>query len=223
MPSIYTDDYRIARYGKLRKRRDILDKILGVLMLITLILAAGEIVPALLNSLLGGVTLLRGLDTFFLALAGIACMAAAVYAIYKKNLVITLAVLVVTGIMIPLGAVQYTGIFQPVPLGAAFICDILWFRLSKEEGFPQFQLEINRHEATEKAWDFTARKNAVATGARAAATGTETDSDMHDLLDESAEVLNTDLKGYQERSQGADPFVHPKEAHSGIMDTLEDL
>ena len=223
MASIYTDDYRLARYSKLRKRRDIIEKVLAISMLIALILAAGEVIPALLNSILGGLSLLREISDFFLAVLGIACMAGAIYAIYKREWVITLIVFVLIPILAAFGAVRYLGVFQPVPLLAALICDVFWLKLSKEEGFPQFQLELNRHEATEKAWNFTSRKNAVESGARAAATGTTADSDMHDLLDETAETLNADLKGYQDRSQGADPFVHPTETHSEMMDTLEDL
>lgn len=223
MASIYSDDYRLVRYSKLRKQRDIIEKILGFSMLIALVCAAGEVIPALLESILGGFALLREIGDFFLAVLGIFCMAGAIYAVYKREWIITLVALVLLPILTAFGAVRYLGVFQPVPLLAALICDIFWLKLSKEDGFPQFQLELNRHEATEKAWDFTSRKNAVESGARTAATGTAADSDMHDLLDETAETLNADLKGYQDRSQGADPFVHPAETHSEMMDSLEDL
>lgn len=221
MPSIYKEDERLARYSKLRKRRDTIEKVLGITMLAAIIAALGEIVPALLNSILGGLTLLRGLDEFILALAGIALMAAVIFAIYKRDWRITLVILILTPFCIGFGVAQYLGILQPLPLISALICDIFWAKLSKEEGFPQFQLEVNRQEAAAKAWDFTARKRAVETGARAAASADS--SDMHDLLDDSAEEINSDLTGYQERNQGADPLVHKAEQHSDRMDTLEDL
>lgn len=221
MPSLFTEDERLARYSRLRKRRDAIEKILGIAMLITVVAALGEVIPALLESILGGLTLLRGLGEFFLALAGIVLMAAAVFAVYKRDWRITLGVFALIAVGIGGGAVRYLGVIQPIPLTAAMICDVFWAKLSKEEGFPQFQLEINRQEAAAKAWDFTARKRAVETGARAAVS--EGSSDMHDLLDDRAEALNTDLTGYQERSQGADPLVHKAEQHSELMDTLEDF
>ncbi len=221
MPSIYTEDERLARYSRLRKRRDSIEKILGIAMLITVIAALGEVVQALLDSILGGLTLLRGLGEFFRALADTVLMAAAVFAVYKRDWRITLGVFILISFGIGGGVVYDLGVIQPIPLTAAMICDIFWAKLSKEEGFPQFQLEVNRQEAAAKAWDFTARKRAVETGARAAASADS--SDMHDLLDDSAEEINSDLTGYQERSQGADPLVHKAEQHSDRMDTLEDL
>ena len=221
MASVYTEDERLVRYSKLRKRRDNVEKILGAVMLVALTAAAGEVIPALLDSILGGLTLLRELDVFFLALAGIVLMAAVIFAIYKRDWRITLITLVPVTLGIGFGAIRYLGVLQPLTLTAALVCHIFWARLSKEEGFPQFQLEVNRQEASQKAWDFTARKRAVETGARVAASAD--DKDMYDLLDDRTEALNTDLTGYQERSQGADPLVHKAEQHSNIMDTLEDL
>ncbi len=221
MASVYTEDERLVRYSKLRKRRDRIEKILGAVMLVALVAAAGEVIPALLDSILGGLTLLRGLGEFFLALAGIVLMAAAVFAVYKRDWRITLGVFALIAVGIGGGAVRYLGVLQPLTLTAALVCHIFWARLSKEEGFPQFQLEVNRQEAAAKAWDFTARKRAVETGARVAAS--EGSGDMHDLLDDSAEEINSDLTGYQERGQGADPLVHKAEQHSELMDTLEDF
>ena len=222
MSSIYTDDSRLVRYEKLRKKKKILEWILDAAMLIALLLAAGEVVPNLLESVLGSLTSLRDMGTVVLALAAVACMAAAIYAIYKKNCVITLAVLVLTAALIGTGAVRYWGILQPLPLGTALICHFLWIPLTKEEGYPQFQLEVNRHQATEQAWDFSSRQRAVETGARTAPAA-EDDKDMRDLLSEGADVLNAELHGYRERSQGADPLVHAAEQHDSAMDSLEEL
>ncbi|MBQ9907477.1 MAG: hypothetical protein IJM46_11985 [Oscillospiraceae bacterium] len=223
MASIYTDDARVARYTRLRRKRNILEKIRGGCMIIALLLAIGEAVPTLLDSVVGGLAMLRGLDSFFVSIFAVLCAAAAIYAIYKRNWIITLAVLVVISLMCSLGVLHFWGYFLTAPLFVALICDIFWVKLSQEEGFPQFQLELDRHAETEKAWDYTARKNALESGARVAATGSGSDQDMHDLLDEGAEVINAGLTGYQARSEGADPLVHKGEKHSDIMDTLEEF
>ena len=220
MASIYTEDSRLVRYEKLRKRKSVLETVLGIAMLLALLLAAGEVVPSLLESILGSLTLLREFSTFFLSLAAVACMAGVIFAIYKKDWRITLIVYAVTCILIGCGAIRYWGSFQPAPLTVALICDLFWAPLTKEEGFPQFRLEVDRHTATEKAWDFTAKKRALETGARTEATG---ETDMRDLLVEGPDSLGADLTGYQERSMNADPLTKAAEAHSEVMDTLEEL
>ena len=223
MASIYTDDARLVRYEKMRKRKDILEKIRGACMIIALLLAIDEAVPTLLDSVVGGLAMLRGLDSFFVSIIAVLTAAAAIFAIYKRNWIISIVVLAVVGLMCSIGVLHFWGFFLIAPLFVSLICDFFWAKLSQEEGFPQFRLEIGRHEATEKAWDYTARKNALESGARVAATGSESDRDMHDLLDESAEVINAGLTGYQARSEGADPLVHKGEKHSDIMDTLEEF
>ena len=220
MPSIYTDDSRFARYAKLRTRKKAIEYVLDAAMIVALILAAGEIIPDLLESILGSMTGLRPLGSLFLAFAAIAGTAAVIFAIYKKDWRITAIVLLLTPLLITGGVFQKWGILQPVPLAAALICDLLWLPLTKEEGFPQFHLELDREAAARQAKVYTARKSAVDSGVRTEATG---EQDMRDLLSEEAESINADLTGYQSRSQHADPLVHAREQHDSVMDTLEEL
>ena len=223
MADLNADVIRFARYEKCRKKKSIIEKILGFVMAAAIILALCEVIPLAFSSIFGGLMLTAGLDMLAVTIVSAACMAAVIYAVYKRNWRITLAVLAAVIILTAAGILQYTGAFQPVPLTAALICDLMWLPLEKEEGFPLFQVPLNSHEAVEKARDYTIRKSAVESGARSAVSDTPADSDMLDLLDDKAETINAELKEYHERSRNADPTVHASENHSSNMDALENL
>lgn len=223
MAETRADIVRFAHYEKCSKRKRRIEFVLGIAMAAALVMAVSEIIGALFVSLLGGFSLILGLDYFFLTLVGAAVMAGAVYAIYKKDWRITAAVFILTIISVAIGAIKSIGALLPIPLTAALICDIFWYYLEQEEGFPLFQVAHDQQDAAEKAFEFTIRKNAVESGVRLAATEAGEEQDMQDLLDETAAPLNADVKGYQERGRNADPLTHASVRKSDVMDTLEDV
>lgn len=196
------DELRLIRYEKCRKQKKIIDIVIGICLVSAIVLT------------------FAGIDS---GLFSVISMAAGIFAIYYRNWRVTAIVTAVVGILLIFGLNGDLGFIQLFTLIVALICDFFWSKLKAQEGFPMFILIEKRLNTSQKAKTYTARKNAVESGIRAAASDINANSDMQDLFDETPDALNADLKGYQERSLNADPLVHAAERHSDIMDVLEEL
>lgn len=182
MTSIYTDEARQARYDRLRAKKRRLDKCLDVLMWITLIGGFITLLSGFMTGVLGGV-LYGDLKAFFEWLLNVAVFGVTVWAIYAKNVRFTLIAMIVSAVAAFLELATASGfVYALIPLILTLIVDIQWEKLSKEEGFPLFEISIREYETREKHQLEIARNRALNAGVRVA-TAEGDGADMGDILD----------------------------------------
>lgn len=227
MASIYTDEAREARYGKLRIKRNRCEKWLGWIMWAILLIGALSLIPGFVDGLLGG--LFRGeLFTFFGFLFSVVNFCAAVYAVYAKKWQHTIAAIVLIAVLGAITAsINYkmaASTFNIIPLIPTFFIDRVWAELEKEEGFPLFDISYAEREERRRNMEKLTEARALRAGYRVAQT--EQTSDMSDLLDSGrdAPVMAAHPRGYHDRYQDSQQITEPFQGiRSGVMDTLEDI
>ena len=223
MASIYTDEERENRYSRLRKKKRIYDRIFDVCMWAAILFGAVAVGDA-------GGCVMEGLGAIRFTLIGIGiygliAIAGLILAIYKKDCRITaleLVLLLTAGWM---GAISDIG-FSVLALiaVAALITDFLWQKLSKEEGFPLFEISYQERENQNKALQRYAENRAVAAGARIERT--EPDNEMHDLLDadNDSTAVTQKLTGVHQRYQTSQTYETGRPQYTpGVMDDLESV
>lgn len=227
MATIYTDESREQRYARLRTKKRKCEKALDILMWITLLVGAFDLIPGLFSGLFNG--LFGGsLDNFFAFFFSFAGAAAAIYAIYAKKFFHTLAAIVFIAVISVLGAAMagqmaistgYIVILIPVA-----VIDRIWNGLEKEEGFPLFDISYAEREERRRNQEKLTEVRMLRAGYRVAAD--EQPADMHDLLDSERDVpvMPAHPRGYHDRFLGSAAVSAPAAAvPSGIMDTLEEI
>ncbi len=221
MASIYTDEERETRYIRLRKKKRICDRIFDICMIAALLFGllsvgdTGQILMGGLGSINFGMILL--------GLFGLLVIAGVVIAVYKKDWRITAAELV----LLLLGgysmALTEISVFMlGVITFITLIGDVLWHRLSEQEGFPTFEIGYMEEKERQKAMQRYAENRAVAAGVRAEPAAP--DDVMHDLLDADTDVqsVTQKLSGQHDRYRDAQAVEHGREQYvPGVMDTLE--
>ena len=227
LASIYTDESREQRYGRLRRKKKKCEKALDILMWITLLVGALDLIPQLFSGVLKG--LFAGqLGEFFGVIFSAVSAAAAVYAIYAKKWTHTLGAILVIAVSSAIGMAISGGLVTSsgyiVLLIPVLIVDRIWAGLEQEEGFPLFDISYAERGERSRNLEKLTEARALRAGYRIAQT--EQTSDMPDLLDSGrdAPVAAAHPHGYQERFYGSAAENAPaEEIRSGIMDTLEEL
>lgn len=219
MASIYTDESREARYDKLRKKRDRCEKVFSVCMWLSLFIGITTFGIGTVYGLISGVFLGEMMPLIISLFASASC-ALAIYAVYAKNWKLTLAALLITAVLIPL---QVSEVVCAVVLIPVLIANVLWERLSKEEGFPEFRITQQEFDERRKSMERQTKKRALALGVRVAAT--DQSSEMGDLLDAGSDtpIMPGDLHAYHERGRQTSVVETAPVLQQGNMDSLEDI
>ncbi len=221
MASIYTDEARRERYDRLRAKKKRLDKCLDIVMWLALIGAFIGVVSGFMSGVLNGV-LYGNLKPFFIWLLDTGIYGVMIWAIYAKNIKLTLiamGIVALSSIAVIAGGEIPDGLVLLIPV---LIVDIQWDKLSKEEGFPLFDISFREYEDRERHQTEIARNRALAAGVRVA-TAEGDGADMGDILDAGfdkpviAERIGTNMGRYAGSVQDAVP---QREFTPGVMDEL---
>ncbi|MBQ8921160.1 MAG: hypothetical protein IJ060_03240 [Oscillospiraceae bacterium] len=220
MASIYTDAEREARYAKLRTKKRAYDKIFDFCMLGAIVFG----VFALRDILLVFFAALWALSIphILVCLLAMACVLGTVWAIYKKDVRFTFCVLLLMLFLTFTGTAP-VGVPLILIAGVTCVTDFLWYQLSQEEGFPQFEIGFEEWKQREKAYEHYAENRAVEAGVRAAADAGDDGGEMHDLLDEKLTPLPAAPARYKSRFEQAHVYEKQNRYQPGVMDDLEDL
>lgn len=203
MTTMYTDAAREERYGRLRAKRNFLEKWHDRLAWVAIFTIGLGMIASIMGGVLYG--LFISISEFFTAMFDVAEALAVFYALYKRDYRITAGVLIGYVLLksITLGA--FGGMLSLTDLVvlmliAELIIDIQWHKLSQEEGFPLFDITYAEREERKQLQEEIVRNRAINQGVRVAAT--EQTSDMGDLLDAGfdAPVLPPHLSARHERS-----------------------
>ncbi len=220
LASIYTDEERESRYSGLRKKKRIYDKVFDICMWTAIIFGVFALRDILITMI--AALWVMSIPTIFVCLLALVCVLGTVWAIYKKDIRFS------GGILLLMLFLQFTGVINfgvqlPLVAGVTCVTDYLWYKLSQEEGFPQFEISFEEWKQREKAYEHYAENRAVEAGVRAAAGAQNDGGEMHDLLDESRAPLPASPSSYKSRFEQA--HVYEKQVHyqPGVMDSLEDL
>ena len=221
MASLYTDEAREERYFRLRAKKKRLDRVLDILMWLTLLCAAVSIIPGFAAAFLNGV-FLGDLHALLDFVWSVAVYALAIYAIYCKNPKYAFCAIVgIVAISILFDAFSVIGLITLLPV---LWVDKEWAKLEKEEGFPLFDMSYAEREERTRTAEERARNRALQAGARVASSGQT--SDMGDLLDAGHDtmVIAPALHGQHDRYRGsvAGQTERPQFV-PGVMDTLETI
>ena len=227
MASIYTDEAREARYGKLRDKRNRCDKWLGWIMWGVLLIGAFSLLPGFVSGILGG--LLKGeLFSFFGFLFSVVNFCIAVYAVYAKKWKHTLIAIPLIAILgaftMSIDSRMAAATAYIIPLIPTFFIDRTWGQLEQEEGFPLFDISYAEREERRRNMEKLTEARALRAGYRVAQT--QQQSDMSDLLDSGhdAPVMAKPVHGYHDRFGDSVQAGTPMTSlPSGVMDTLEEM
>ncbi len=213
MASCLNDKARLEHYDKCRFRKKHLEKILDWCMWAAILFGACTVLPELFVNGFMNIVFLQDVQMLLLALAKTLSVAAAIYAIYYRKWPVTIAAAFVVSwcngavaLAAVVSAVAHYGLNQ----------------LEKEPGWPLFEITYEEQEQREKSLESIVRNRAVELGARAAAEPDD-DTDMHDILDESADKIYVKPKGYHDRFRDAEPEDRMHSFEPGVMDTLESI
>ena len=204
MPSTRTDEERRAKYGELRDQKKRLEKVYSICGFVTLGLALFIVIPSLFSGALHGMFLFQTEPLFeaFLIFAMFACQ---IIGIYRRNWIITMAGLICM-IFADCTVDQLTGIPQILPFFSScnliltilvFVCQWKWEKISREEGFPDFDIDYVEREQQRKTAERLHENKMLSEGA---VRGNVTAGDMTDLLDKEQKILPAELSGYKDRS-----------------------
>lgn len=139
MASIYTDDIRIAHYESCKQRAKRCDILFGIAMWAMVLIALTECSELLTEGVFGG--LMQGAIGIFAAkLCTVAVTVFSVPAIYRRDRHMVLGALFGACLCAVTGLFAMFGVFSPLFLLMAMVACVLWQRLSREEGFPQFEI-----------------------------------------------------------------------------------
>jgi len=225
---MYSDREREERYGRLRARKNKLEKqhdILGWVVMGTVGLGA---VISIFSGVLYGVFV--DASQFFYTLFELAEAGAVIYAVYKRDWRITLGVLIGYILLTAIQVGAFDGHFSIVDLvvvllGVELYIDRQWFKLSQEEGFPHFDITYAEREKRQQIQEELMRNRALQAGVRVAST--EQTSGMGDLLDadSDAPVLAPHLQARHDRSRlyAAPGTQMPDAFDAGKMGMLEEI
>lgn len=149
MASLYTDEVRLARYEKFRKRAKCCDIVFGISMWALVLIGLDEIVQQLSDGLFNG--LLSGkLVPFFIMLAVIAEAVFSVYASYRRDWRLLFGVLICAAVFAAVGFYGSFGQLSVLPLLASAAVSLVWRKLEQEEGFPRFEITYAEQSARQK-------------------------------------------------------------------------
>lgn len=213
MASCLNDETRLANYDKCRFRKKNFERVLDWCMWAAIFFGACTVIPELFVNGFMNVIFLQDVKTLLLALAKTLSVAAAIYAIYYRRWFVTIAAVFI---------VSWCN--GGVALAAA-VSTVVHYglnQLEKEPGWPLFEIPYDEQEQREKNIENIIRNRAVALGARVA-TEPDGDTDMHDILDESADKVYVRPKGYHDRFRDAEPEDRIHSFEPGVMDTLEEI
>ena len=157
MPSALTDEERRIKYGELRFRKKRLENIYGICGLVTLGLALFIVLPSFFSAGLHGLFLFQTepLTEALLILAMFACQ---LIGIYRRSWLFTAAGLICM-ILADMTVDKLAGIPVILPYFTAghagvtvitFVCHRMWEMLSREEGFPDFDIDYGEREQQRK-------------------------------------------------------------------------
>lgn len=230
MPSLYTDSVREARYAKLRAEKNRLEKIYNILGWIALFTMGGGLIMAALSAFLVGIFLDPMEIVKFVPEAGqVVCVFAALYKREPKFTGLMMLGFIVCGVVSTLlsGApssamdVSFLLNFAFIFLIVCLVYSFRWNKLTKEEGFPHFDITYEERQKRMQIQEEQSRNRAVRAGVRVAAT--EQTSEMGDILDAGfdAPVLAPHLTGTHDRSKNAvGGMKRPAAYTAGEMDEL---
>lgn len=230
MPSLYTDSVREARYAKLRAEKNRLEKIYNILGWIALFTMGGGLIMAALSAFLVGIFLDPMEIVKFVPEAGqVVCVFAALYKREPKFTGLMMLGFIACGVVSTLlsGApssamdVSFLLNFAFIFLIVCLVYSFRWNKLTKEEGFPHFDITYEERQKRMQIQEEQSRNRAVRAGVRVAAT--EQTSEMGDILDAGfdAPVLAPHLTGTHDRSKNAvGGMKRPAAYTAGEMDEL---
>ena len=230
MPSLYTDSVREARYAKLRAEKNRLEKIYNILGWIALFTMGGGLIMAALSAFLVGIFLDPMEIVKFVPEAGqVVCVFAALYKREPKFTGLMMLGFIACGLVSTLlsGApssamdVSFLLNFAFIFLIVCLVYSFRWNKLTKEEGFPHFDITYEERQKRMQIQEEQSRNRAVRAGVRVAAT--EQTSEMGDILDAGfdAPVLAPHLTGTHDRSKNAvGGMKRPAAYTAGEMDEL---
>lgn len=222
MATFETDEARLHRYDKMRRWKKrcefIFDWAMWGVLLSGFITLVSAWIAGIITGLFGG-----DLGLFFSALFSTVGYAGAVWALYRRDWRITCAVILVLGLTGILGG-SMGDLVGVILIGAVLAAQIVWGRLEKQEGFPNFDISFREQEQRQTALVNSSEHRALAAGIRAAAD-TPGGSEMHDVLDAGIDrpALPAHLTGYRDRAANAVPQLRAQAPSSGMMDALEDI
>lgn len=214
MATYMDDQTRMAHYDKCRTKKKRNERVLDVCMWVAIIGGAMEVIPTLfVNGLLNGI-FIGNIPTFLGALFSTAIVLFAIYAIYLRKPVIT--------------AIAALAVFFIEPLLflatlVSIVPHIELTKLSKEEGWPLFDISIGEYQQREKNMEKIIQRRAVELGARRVTDPVAGDAEMHDILNESSDAVLIPPVGYHDRFRGAVPEDRLHSFQPGVMDTLESI
>lgn len=223
MASYLTDEEREERYFRLRKKVRLCDRLFGVTAIVLIVF----FILNLTDFTFSFSSLLSGDMKPFIQLVLIAAMCAfGVTAAYRKKLLLVLLSLLI-GLLMPflVGAFGFLFLAAMLP---SIPAAVIWQKLEKEEGFPQFRISIAETQERQKLTEQRVRFRALQAGTRVteeAASAAGAKDGMNDLLDAGRDtpILTRDLHGYHARNENAQAFENAPQTISGNMDSLEDF
>ena len=222
--STENDSERRIRYGELRKRKGILEKLRGFCSYGIIFCSIPEVISCLIAGVLVGAV--KGeLGMFFWCLFGAFTASFSVYSLYKNRIVLLIISILFSAIA---GCSGLYGMlsFAAIPiLILSIVLSVLWSKLEQEEGFPHFDELFEEHQHETALREKRTRFQAEQTGVRVAADAAQPDNEMHDLLDEGFdnETAAAPLVNYHKRGDLAHPAQVLQQYKPGEMDTLEEL
>ena len=223
MASYLTDEEREERYFRLRKKVRLCDRLFGVTAIILIVF----FVLNLTDFTFSFSSLLSGDMKPFIRLVLIAAMCAfGVAAAYRKKLLLVLLSILI-GLLMPFLVGPFGFLFLAAML-PSIPAAVIWQKLEKEEGFPQFRISIAETQERQKLTEQRVRFRALQAGTRVAeeaASAAGAKDGMNDLLDAGCDtpILTRDLHGYHARNENAQAFENAPQTISGNMDSLEDF
>ena len=218
MASFQTDEVRRERYGVLRAQRIKCEKRFSLSGALLAFVTAADIIGSILFSTFGLITTVGAemLACLPLSLAVYVLMFAG---ITKRSMMPLLIGALLSAVRVALCPASF---FLPTffPLLIAILTMRKWDALSKEEGFPKFDISFDEREKRAAQMERITKHAAIETGKRRTAAP---DADaMSDLLDTEGDVpvATAELSGYHERSRHGRIVESGKAVEYGNMDDL---
>lgn len=217
MASYLDDKTRAAHYDECRIKKKRYERVLDICMWASLLFGAFTVIPELFVNVFMNALFLRDVETLSVALGSVLSVAAAIYTIYLRKWPVTV---VAAAVVMPFNAA--VGCAAIVSAVVHFLLE----KLSREEGWPLFDISYAEQEQRQKNTEKIIRHRAVEQGARVigeAAPDGKSAQDMYDILDERRDTLSVSPSGYHDRFRNAQPEDRVNSFEPGVMDTLEAL
>ena len=218
MASLFDDEVRREHYAVCRARRIACEKRFNLCGGVMVFIIIGDIMGTMFSGILEKMTDVNPCPVWLLPLS-LTVYALMLFGTFSRKMLPVLVGVLLSIVRIALGPVTFfTLAFLPITVMALTMRT--WVSLSKEEGFPLFDISFDERKKRAVQMERITKHVAIETGKRR--TAAPDAGEMSDLLDTAGDtpVAAAELSGYHDRSRHGRITESGKAVEYGNMDDL---